>query len=297
MERSSHPSTTCLGITSRGGRPRNVAPVGEDAKDADGGRRTTGAACPARRSTGARRHRPGSHAAVRGSRGGPPSRTRPPPRGRRRLCSAPLAITPKTTETWEQPRLPGAGSPACRPLRRPPPPPALRALVARAARRQPSRGRVAVDDVRGDQVRRGDSDSAAPVRAGRRGQGQQQRPCTLVLHAVPARLAGGTPALARRASRPGHDAGGRVPVVAGADHAAPARLVTTPQTVQSSTRESSTGWLTRSIRLRCYACGANVARPPPGVRSSRAPTRSRRRAIARPPGGSGPAPSTRVPDR
>jgi hypothetical protein len=28
--------------------------------------------------------------------------------------------------------------------------------------------------------------------------------------------------------------------------------VTTPQTVHSFTRESSAGWLARSIRLRCY---------------------------------------------
>ena len=35
----------------------------------------------------------------------------------------------------------------------------------------------------------------------------------------------------------------------------PARLVTTPQTVHSFTRESSTGWLAESIRSRCYACG------------------------------------------
>ena len=33
----------------------------------------------------------------------------------------------------------------------------------------------------------------------------------------------------------------------------PARLVTTPQTVHSFTRRSSTGVLARSIRLRCYA--------------------------------------------
>jgi hypothetical protein len=39
----------------------------------------------------------------------------------------------------------------------------------------------------------------------------------------------------------------------------PARLVTTPQTVHSFTRESSMGWLARSIRLRCYACGTMSA--------------------------------------
>lgn len=33
------------------------------------------------------------------------------------------------------------------------------------------------------------------------------------------------------------------------------RLVTTPQTVQSFTHASSTGWPGRSIRSRCYACG------------------------------------------
>ncbi len=40
----------------------------------------------------------------------------------------------------------------------------------------------------------------------------------------------------------------------------PARLVTTPQTVHSFTRESS-GGLARSIRLRCYAYGAAAVRP------------------------------------
>ena len=72
-------------------------PAGEGARDADGGRRTTGAACPARRGTGARRRRPGSGAAVRGSRGGPSSRTRPPPRGRQRSCITPLAKTPQNS--------------------------------------------------------------------------------------------------------------------------------------------------------------------------------------------------------
>jgi len=44
----------------------------------------------------------------------------------------------------------------------------------------------------------------------------------------------------------------------------PARLVTTPQTVHSFTRESSTGWLARSTRLRCYACGTvSVGREQP----------------------------------
>ena len=78
---------------------RPAPPAGEDARDADGGRRTTGAACPARRGTGARRRRPGSGAAVRGSRGGPSSRTRPPPRGRQRSCITPLAKTPENGET------------------------------------------------------------------------------------------------------------------------------------------------------------------------------------------------------
>jgi hypothetical protein len=45
----------------------------------------------------------------------------------------------------------------------------------------------------------------------------------------------------------------------------PGRLVTTPQTVQSFTRESSIRWLARSIRSRCYACGTNP-RSAPGVR-------------------------------
>jgi hypothetical protein len=46
----------------------------------------------------------------------------------------------------------------------------------------------------------------------------------------------------------------------------PARLVTTPQTVQSFTRASSMGWLAWSIRSRCYVCatmavgGAGFAR-------------------------------------
>ena len=71
-----------------------LAPVGEDARDAGGGRRTTGAACPARQGTGARPRRPGSGAAARGSRGGPSSRTRPSPRGQR-SCSTPLAKTPQ----------------------------------------------------------------------------------------------------------------------------------------------------------------------------------------------------------
>ena len=79
---------------------RPVAPVDEDARDADDGRRTTGAACPARRGTGARRRRPGSGAAVRGSRGGPSSPTRPPPRGRQRSCSTQLAKTP---QDWRNP--------------------------------------------------------------------------------------------------------------------------------------------------------------------------------------------------
>ena len=76
------------------------APVSEDGRDADDGRRTTGAACPARRGTGARRRRPGSGATGRGSRGGPASRKRPSPRGRRRSCSTPLAKTP---QNWRNP--------------------------------------------------------------------------------------------------------------------------------------------------------------------------------------------------
>ena len=74
------------------GRPVGLA--GEDARDAGGGRRTTGAAFPARRGTGARRRRPGSGAAVRGSRGGPSSQRRPSPR-RQRSCITPLAKTPE----------------------------------------------------------------------------------------------------------------------------------------------------------------------------------------------------------
>jgi hypothetical protein len=40
----------------------------------------------------------------------------------------------------------------------------------------------------------------------------------------------------------------------------PAQLVTTPQTVHSFTRESSTEWLARSVRLRCYACATMALR-------------------------------------
>lgn len=81
--------------------PRRRAPLaGEAVRDADGGRCTTGAACPARRGTGARRRRPGRGAAVRGSRGGPSSPTRPPPRGRQRSCSTQLAKTP---QNWRNP--------------------------------------------------------------------------------------------------------------------------------------------------------------------------------------------------
>lgn len=53
----------------RGPRRSPVAPVAEAAPGADGGRRTIGAACPARRGTGVRCRRPGKGAAVRGSRG------------------------------------------------------------------------------------------------------------------------------------------------------------------------------------------------------------------------------------
>ena len=42
------------------------------------------------------------------------------------------------------------------------------------------------------------------------------------------------------------------------------RLVTTPQTVQSFTRESSAGWLVRSIRSGCYAW-ATMAGPLGGL--------------------------------
>ena len=80
-----------LGLTAP--RGPTSAPVGEDAKDADCGRRTTGAACPARRGTAARPRRPGSSATGQSSRGGRALRTRPSPRGRRRSCSTPLAKT------------------------------------------------------------------------------------------------------------------------------------------------------------------------------------------------------------
>ncbi len=53
--------------------------------------RTTGAACPARRGTGARHRIPGRGAAVRGSRGGPSSRTPSPTRRRQPSGPSPLA--------------------------------------------------------------------------------------------------------------------------------------------------------------------------------------------------------------
>jgi hypothetical protein len=127
----------------------------------------------------------------------------------------------KKGEIRADPGLPGAGTPDRRAARGPPPPPALRALVAGAAGRLPSRGRVAVDDVRGDEVGRGDDDGAAPVRAGHGEQGYEQRPSPLVLCVVPARLSGGAPTLALAAGCARHDAGRRVSVVARADHAAP----------------------------------------------------------------------------
>ena len=77
------------------GHRRPAPPAREGARDADGGRRTTGAACPARRGTGARRRRLGSGAEARGSRGGPSSRMRPAPRGCRQSCLTPLAKTPQ----------------------------------------------------------------------------------------------------------------------------------------------------------------------------------------------------------
>jgi hypothetical protein len=76
-----------------------VAPVGEDARDADDGRRTTGAAGPARRDTGARHRRPGSGARGRGSRGVPSSRTRPSPRACQRSRIARWRKCAKNPET------------------------------------------------------------------------------------------------------------------------------------------------------------------------------------------------------
>jgi hypothetical protein len=46
-------------------------------------------------------------------------------------------------------------------------------------------------------------------------------------------------------------------------HRLPARLVTTPQTVHSFTRQSSMGSVAGSIRLRCYACWPLIAHPSP----------------------------------
>jgi hypothetical protein len=70
-------------------------PEAGDASDADGGRRTTGAAGPVRRGAGARSRRPSSAAAVPDWRGAPSSRTRPGPRGHQRSRSPPLAKTPQ----------------------------------------------------------------------------------------------------------------------------------------------------------------------------------------------------------
>ncbi len=238
------------------GTPAPPAPVGGGVTDAADGRRTTGAACPGRRGTGAVRGRPGSGAAARGSRGGPPSPTPPQPRGRRPSGSTPLAKTPKRLETRADFGLPGAGSGACRAVRGPTPPPALRALVARAARRLPPRGGVAVDDVRGDEVGRRDDDGPAPVRAARGEQRQQQCTGALVLGAVPARLARRAPALALAAGRAGQDAGGRVPVVAGADHGAGhrrARALRSPLCLQRSHRRA------RGESCRCPAVIAGAS--------------------------------------
>ena len=77
------------------GTPAPPAPEGGDARDAADGRRTTGAACPGPRGTGARRRRPGSAAARPGSRRWPPSPTPPQPRGRRPSGGTPLAKTRK----------------------------------------------------------------------------------------------------------------------------------------------------------------------------------------------------------
>jgi hypothetical protein len=81
--------------------PRRRAPLaGEAVRDADGGRRTTGAACPARRGTEALPRKPCSGAAARRSRGGPSSRTRPPPRGRQHSCITRWRKSPTIRETW-----------------------------------------------------------------------------------------------------------------------------------------------------------------------------------------------------
>ena len=177
----------------------------------------------------------------------------------------------------------GTGTRRCRALRGATPPPALHALVARAAHGRPAGGGVAVHQVRRHQVGSRVQHHAAPARAGRGQHRRERRARPVVDRVVPARLPTGAPALARRAPRPGRDAGRRVPVVARADHAAvrcrvrvqrralyrrrldcracsvqrlPARLVTTPQTAHSFTRRSCADWLARSIRSWCYACAA-----------------------------------------
>src|SRR5207253_10861161 len=77
----------------------------------------------------------------------------------------------KTAETRARFGLPGTGTRVSSVVRRSTPP--LRALVARAAGRDPARGRVAVDDVRRDHLVWRVEDRAATV--GTRGrQGRQQ---------------------------------------------------------------------------------------------------------------------------
>ena len=154
----------CASGPKRRALRRPAPPAGEDARDADGGRRTTGAACPARRGTGAWRRRPGSGAAVRGSRGEPSSRMRPPPRRRRRSCVTPLAKTPQETRNPAAcTRLGGAvGGHARRPMGYPAP--VGRRTLARVARPAQHRGVADVerrtasgerDDVIDGQITRG----------------------------------------------------------------------------------------------------------------------------------------------
>jgi hypothetical protein len=115
---------------------RHVAPAGEGARDADGGRRTTGAAGPGRRGTEARHRRPGSGATGRSSRGGPSSRTPPSPRGRQRSRIAPWRKPHKNRETPPRKHTRGAqvGASARRHMGYPTPTPVRRRTLRGVAR-------------------------------------------------------------------------------------------------------------------------------------------------------------------
>ena len=89
-----------------------------------------------------------------------------------------------------------------------------------ASRRRVRDGGVAVHEVRRHPVGSSVKHRATPACTGRGQQRSERRASPLVRRVVPARLARGAPALARRAARSGLDAGGRMAVVARADHQA-----------------------------------------------------------------------------